>query len=414
MIATSPSAASPPRDSAHARAVTSVTQGLLTYCRDAGWAGWDPYDGLNSRFFRAIPFFQNKLCRLAFIQFMKRCPVNLRPLFGVPPRQNPKGVALFASCLARLAPHGLATMIEARALADRVLELRVPGQSYDCWGYHFDWQTRSVLVPPNVPNIVCTTFAAQALLDLFEATGDQRFFDAADSAGRFVVEELASNLPDDAFCIRYQMLEDSTVHNASLLGAALLARLYGHTGEPRLEPIIAKAARYSLDRQRPDGSWPYAETPRSAWIDSFHTGYNLLAFREIGRHLAVPGLNDAVRRGYRYYLDHFFRADGAVRYFHDRPGPVDAHALGHALLTLSEFADDVPESLDLARRVFDWSCRRMLAPDGCFFYQDKGWYINRISYIRWSQAWMLVGLVGLLNRLNPPQSLHLMVGRSSC
>src|SRR6185436_7402589 len=79
---------------------------LAAHCRSAGWAGWDPYDGLNSRLFQALPFFQNKLCRLAFIQFMKRSPVNLRPWLGVNPGRNPKGVALFASALVQLSRFG--------------------------------------------------------------------------------------------------------------------------------------------------------------------------------------------------------------------------------------------------------------------------------------------------------------------
>ena len=398
---------SPSRTAASSE-VTEAVQTLVQYCRDSGWAGWDPYDGLNSRFFRAIPFFHNKVCRLAFIQFMKRFPLNLRPLLGVTPMQNPKGVALFATCLTRLSRLGLAKIEEARSLADRVLELRIAGQPHACWGYHFDWQTRSVLIPPTVPNIVCTTFAAQSLLDLFDATGETRYLDAAVSAGRFVTDELAANLPDDAFCIRYQMLENSTVHNASLLGAALLARVYGHTREKRLEPIIRKAALYSLERQRPDASWPYAETPKAAWVDSFHTGYNLLAFREIGRHIEIEGLAEAVRRGYQFYLDHFFREDGAVRYFHNQTYPIDAHALGHAMLTLSEFADEKPSSLEMAERVFAWSSQNMRSASGCFYYQHRRWFINRISYMRWAQAWMLVGMVGLLERLSPaagPNSL---------
>jgi hypothetical protein len=168
-----------------------------------------------------------------------------------------------------------------------------------------------------------------------------------------------------------------------------------------LEGYIQKAARFSLARQRLDGSWPYGEGPKQTWVDSFHTGYNLLALREIGRHLELPGLSEAVRRGYDFYRRHFFRDDGAVRYFHDRTYPVDSHAVGHALLTLAEFAREDPTALPQAARCFAWAMANLRSSRGHFFYQSRPWFKNRISYMRWSQAWMLVGLVGLMRRLAP-------------
>ena len=72
----------------------SITS-LLTYCQKNNWSGYDPFDGLNSKIFASMPFHNNKLPRLAFIQFMKRFPINLRRILLVPKEQNPKGLALF-------------------------------------------------------------------------------------------------------------------------------------------------------------------------------------------------------------------------------------------------------------------------------------------------------------------------------
>ncbi len=377
------------RDSADMKRALSA---LADYCRAADWAGWDPYDGLNSRLFQAIPFFRNKPCRLAFIQFMKRSPLNLRPVLGVPPGQNPKGVALFASALTQLSRMGLAHLDEARSLVESLQGRRCPGHEHACWGYHFDWQTRGALVPSTVPNIVCTTFVAHAFLDLYEATGHQPYLEIGHSAGRFITDELATDLPPDAFCIQYYTVEKSSVHNASLLGAALLARLYGIHPDSRWLDYIHKAARFSLDRQRPDGSWPYGESPKQAWVDSFHTGYNLLALKGIGRRVEVRGLNESVTRGYAYYRRHFFREDGAVRYFHNQTYPVDAHAVGHAMLTLAEFSKGDPTALDQAAQCFAWATANLRSPRGYYYYQRRPLFTNRISYMRWSQAWMLTGL----------------------
>ena len=50
---------------------------LKTYCEKENFAGWDPYDGLNSKFFQAMPFVKNsRLMRLVWIQFFKKSPMN--------------------------------------------------------------------------------------------------------------------------------------------------------------------------------------------------------------------------------------------------------------------------------------------------------------------------------------------------
>lgn len=58
---------------------------LKEYCENEGLQGWDPYDGLNSKVFQALPFLKKSaICRLVVIQGFKRCPVNLRRLALVP------------------------------------------------------------------------------------------------------------------------------------------------------------------------------------------------------------------------------------------------------------------------------------------------------------------------------------------
>src|SRR5688572_29802050 len=84
-----------------------VSRDLLRHCATADWAGYDPYDALNSRLFQALPFRNSKWARLFFTQAMKRSMVNFRPFLLVPKTHNPKGLALFLASLVRLARVGL-------------------------------------------------------------------------------------------------------------------------------------------------------------------------------------------------------------------------------------------------------------------------------------------------------------------
>src|ERR1700742_1639090 len=69
---------------------------LRTYCEKEQFKGWDPFDGLTSKLFNALPLVsKNKFARLAWIQLFKRNPVNLRKVAGIAKDYNPKGLGLF-------------------------------------------------------------------------------------------------------------------------------------------------------------------------------------------------------------------------------------------------------------------------------------------------------------------------------
>src|SRR5918911_4728207 len=77
-------------------------ESLAAWCRARGYAGHDPFDGLNSRLFQATPLRRSRLARLLWTQAFKRSPVNLRSVALVPAGRNAKGTALFAlAALAR-------------------------------------------------------------------------------------------------------------------------------------------------------------------------------------------------------------------------------------------------------------------------------------------------------------------------
>ena len=378
--------------------VRHTTRKLLEYCVRNDWAGHDPYDALNSRVFRALPFLNAKWIRLVLTQGFKRSPLNLRPLLLVPRTHNPKGLALFLSALVKLSRVGLLDVDQQiRRLIDLLLQSRTTSSSYSCWGYSFDWQTRTKLIPRGSPNIICTAFAANALLDAYENGGDASCYEAAASAAQFILDELYCEENDNAW-FTYTQLERTQIHNANLLGAALLCRVASCAGEDRLLAPAMRAAHFSVVRQNKDGSWYYGERdqPSQKWIDNFHTGFNLCALRNIGRFARTDRFEINLDRGLRYYAASFFECNGAPKYFHDRPYPFDIHSAAQAIITLLALRDLNPEHVNLARAVFRWSMEKMWDDRGYFYYQKHRCGTNRIPYLRWGQAWMLLALAPLL------------------
>ncbi len=381
--------------------VAKAVESLLNYCRGENWSGHDPYDALNSRLLRSLGILKSSLLRLVATQGMKRSPVNFRGLLRVPREQNPKGIAVFLAAAVQL--HGLRRGSQSLVseLAARLLELRSTGQPRSCWGYNFDWQTRTYLVPRGTPNIICTTFAANALLDAYDQFGDPVWLKAAQSAGEFLLEGLNITREAETLCFSYTPLDHSRIHNASLLGAALLARLHTHNPSDTFKSAAIAATRYAIARQRPVGSWPYGETSKQQWIDSFHTGYNLMALERIRQCLDLAECEPVIQKGYQFYLDHFFEADGRAKYFHDRTYPIDIHSIAQALITLTGLAAYDARSRPLAASVCAHALREMRSPEGWFYYQKMPFWTNRICYMRWSQAWMLLALSHQLEAMPP-------------
>jgi len=379
--------------------IRDATHKLLAYCRASDWAGYDPYDAVNSKLFAAVPVLDHRIPRLVLTQLLKRLPVNIRPLLAIPKTQNPKGLALFLSAFIKRHKMGEENRQDLEqliaAMIERLAALRSPGVPYSCWGYSFPWQTRTIVVPTGTPNLVCTTFSANSLLDAYDYCRDSRCLDMAVSAAEYVLNELYwTDGTRTSFNYPLPSVR-SEVHNANFLAAALLGRAYSHTGDKKFIGPALQAARCSASKQQADGSWYYGEASSQRWIDNFHTGYNLGALRDLSRYASTTEFDSIIHRGFEFYRAHFFGADGVARYFHDRTYPIDIHSVAQSIITLATFSDMDPGSLPLAHSVLNWAMTHMWDERGYFYYRVLRSHTNRISYMRWSQAWMLLALVTL-------------------
>lgn len=384
---------------------------LFAWCRARNFAGYDPFDGLNSRLFQASPFKNSRTARLLWTQLCKRSPINFRRLVGVPQERNAKGIALFA--LAALAHYRRVktkeSEAEARALLDDLLTISLPGFSGAAWGYNFDWQGRAFFAPRGTPTIVPTAFAVRALVEATELFDNREYLQFARTACDFILNDLnRSAESSDEVCFSYSPLDQTRVFNASLLAGETLAVVGKLTSEPSLCEWAVRAARYVTRRQRPDGSWSYGGADYQLWADNFHTAFILTSLSRITRSCAeADEFSDPLIRGYDFWREHFFLANGWPRYYPDRLYPADAHSAAAAIVTLVEL-DEVgnpggsewvisgkPGALELAQQIAEWSITNLGAPDGYFYYQRRRFGRVRIPYMRWSEAWMAYALARL-------------------
>jgi len=364
---------------------------LKAFCEKKDFAGWDPYDGLNSTLFQAIPGIRaSRWCRLAWIQFFKRSPINFRRITGVPEEHNAKGLALFLTGYCQLFQADPRPEYEANIyyLADKILEIKSKGYSGACWGYNFDWQARAFFQPKMTPTVVATSFVTDALLTAYDTLKESRWLETAVSSAQFVLKDLNRTYDDKGnFSFSYSPLDKTQVFNASLLGGRLLARVSTYTGERLLQEEARKAVQYACDRQSPDGSWVYGTLPYHQWIDNFHTGFNLECIYQYQQFTGDGTFQASVEKGFGYYLEHFFTPEGMPKYYNDSTFPIDIHAPAQLVSTLYKL-DRIGQYQELTEKVLNWTIHHMQGRAGYFFYQKRRLINSRICYMRWAQAWM--------------------------
>jgi rhamnogalacturonyl hydrolase YesR len=375
---------------------------LFEWCRARNFSGDDPFDALNSRIFQATPFTKSEASRLVWTQLIKRSPINLRRLALVPAQKNAKGIALFA--LAALANYRQLKTTEAeseaRDLLDELIGMQISGYSGAAWGYNFDWQSRHFFAPRGTPMIVPTAFAARALLQAAETFQDQKYLEIARSCCDFILCDIRRTVEkDDELCFSYSPIDQTCVFNASLLAAEILASVGAITGETGFCDFAVRAARYVVKRQRDDGAWLYGAAVNQAWVDNFHTAYLLQSLSLITKSCGdvdARKFGVALRRGYKFWRERFFLADGWPKYYDDALYPADTHSGAAAIVTLLDLRHLDPEAQSLAEKIAAWLLNNMRDSRGFFYYQRKRFYTLHAPFMRWSQAWTAYALARLL------------------
>lgn len=387
--------------------VQETLKRLKEYCEKEQFRGWDPYDGLNSRLFQAIPFLKSSaLCRLIVIQGFKRSPINLRRIALVPKEYNAKGIGLFLQGYSNLykavkQKPELSEIIgsaddllhKIHELAKLLISLQSKGYSGACWGYNFDWQARRLfLFPKYTPTVVATNFCGTALIDAYEVTNEQEYLDVALSAAEFVMNDLHRAPYNGGFLFSYSPLEgNDTVFNASLLGSKLLAYCYKYTGRQEYFDAARASVLACCNGQSGDGSWVYGMLPVQSWIDSFHTGYNLDALIAYEEQTGDTSFHKYIEKGFDFYIRNFFEPDGTPKYYHDKMYPIDIHCPGQLFVTLHRLGK-FEQHKELAQNVLEWTVANMQDKKGYFYYQLKKGMSSKISYMRWSNAFMFNAL----------------------
>ncbi|MDY0045629.1 MAG: hypothetical protein RBS82_13340 [Syntrophales bacterium] len=374
---------------------------LEKWVEDHKYKGYDPADGLNS-FLRPLTFGNLFLDRL-LQQLVWRSPINIRPLIGV----KPEASRIARGYMARgyLTRYKTTDCEQFKQKAIDSLEWlktnKAPGFKEYSWGKTHDFASRGGRQAKFEPITIWTSLIGFAFLDAYELTKDQNYLGVAESICSWILK-VPQNRTSTGLCINYTPHDagNCTIHNQSMVAAAMLAKTYKHTGNKDYLGISTEAMRYSCTRQQPNGSWYYGEEQKWHWIDNFHTGYNLYALKCYIESTGNKTWEKNLKEGFEFYLNNFFEESGRPKYYHNRAYPIDSQCIAQSIETLGNFTEHDKRALPASMKVANWAIENMQDKTGYFYYAQYPLLTLKVPLIHWAQATTYQALALLLAKIN--------------
>ncbi len=374
---------------------------LQNYVEHEHYKGYDPYDVLTS----PIRFdLLGKWGPILATQIQKRNPFNIRKLIGIQKEYNPKGLGLLL--------HGYCILQEKfpeenyhpqmKQLYSLLMEKQSKGFHGICWGYNFGWASPVKYLPPYAPTIVATAFIAKGLYAYYQLTKSEEVKNTLLSIAPFILKDLPLTETADGTCISYSPYMHDCCYNASLLAAETLAMLYTLDPVPQYKNLAVKAVNFVVNYQHSDGHWGYSlnlKTGKERVQTDFHQGYIL---ESINKTVQLLEINDiridlALKKGLLFYTSNQFEKNGRSLWRLPAKFPTEIHNQSQGIITLCRMQNIDKNGRQFADKIATWTIYHMQdSKYGYFYYRKNRLMTNKISFMRWSNAWMFLALAELV------------------
>ncbi len=369
---------------------------LQRWIQSHGLKGYDPFDIKQHAWIRAAqPYFLPRKITTALCDLF---PTLLRKLLRVAPTENPKAHALVA-----LGDLRMYQLTEIQTHLDNALahlqwleDHATPGYNGLCWGYPFDIHAKGLDTPKGTPVLVISAIAGEAFVRAHEIAGEKKYLQAARSITEFILKDLPCMRQEDgAACFAYTPNDRRRVHNANLLAAEHLIRVWAFTKEEDLYNAANAALQFSLQHQREDGAWYYGEyDPEEPYeegnlrlIDNHHTGFVLRSLHNINKVLKDENITEALKKGFSYYKKLFTKGGMPINDYGKYP--VDIHACAEGILCPAVLSETLRSAKSLAFLTIRWPHFHLRNfKNGAPWYRKYPFMVSRITFPRWGVAWM--------------------------
>ena len=380
---------------------------LISYLEKEDWKGYDPYDTLNSW----VPFnFGGKWGQVGAIQFQLRNPFNVRPLLGIKKERGVKSIALILQSMSVYYRSEPSDDLRKKMdyLFEWILSKRLEGYNGTCWAVHFPLAMKEKKRVRFDPSAVLASFVAESIYEYYLSTGNEKVKEVMSGICEFILSHVPVTERPEGLCYSYTTKVKDMVFNANSFVAETFAKTYSLNRSENLKELSLKALDFTIHHQKDDGRWTYSmgKSGRERELIDFHQGFILNSIYDIKN---IFGLNDlkydkAIKKGLQYYRNVQFCDEGDSVWRVPKKYPVDIHNQGVGIMVFSKLSEYGEEYYDYAKRVVDWTDKNMRDKRGYYYYQKHPLFTNKISYIRWNQSWMLMGLTYLYAKMKEKEN----------
>lgn len=286
-----------------------------------------------------------------------------------------------------------------------LLETRCRDYDDYCWGYPFDWETRTGTMKEGTPLITTVPYVYEAFSQVYAIDGDQKWLPIMRSIAEHAFRRYRdSEMAPDTACCAYTPAPDDPggVINASAYRAFLLTKAGIDLSQPQYLEIARRNLNFVLASQNADGSWWYSMDGKRDFVDHFHTCFVLKALTKIEGLLDCGRCRSAIERGISYYVRNLFDTKGLPLPFSKPPRLTVyrrelydyAECINLGVLLHGRF----PELDRILSTVVADLLVRWQKPDGSFRARQLliGW--DNVPMHRWAQSQAFRSLCFLLSR----------------
>jgi hypothetical protein len=374
------------------------------YIESENFKGYDPYDTLNSWF----PFQTfGKWPAVLAIQFQKRNPVNIRPLLGVKKFHSTKGMGLLLKAYVKL--YKLTDDKKLLPLVEFIKNWLIKNRTFYnndfCWGYDYPYSTPNGVHKKGFPTIVHHKYIMDGFYEYYLAFKDEKVKEFIIASEGFILNSIPQIPMKNGICLGYNPKSKDCCYNASLHAAHCLAIADNLRETKNHLPLIKDVVNFVISKQKDDGVWYYSFNPEAEierkQID-FHQGFVLESLYDIKNLIGYTSdsWEEAIKKGLEFYKKEQFYDNGQSLWRLPNIYPVDIHNQAQGIITFSKLNGYDPSFLNFADTIANWTIDNMQSKRGYFYYRNYRNYKNKIPYMRWGQAWMLLAITTLLQKIN--------------
>ena len=199
---------------------------------------------------------------------------------------------------------------------------RCSGYHHYCWGYPFDWETRTGTIKAGTPLITTVPYVYEAFRQVQQIDGCTQWLEIMHS----IAEHAATDYQDTktserGFSCTYTPIvgDQGGVINASAYRAFLMTIAGIDFADKHYTRIAERNLNFVLESQNSDGSWYYSIDGKRDFVDHFHTCFVLKALAKIEALTGDDNCTRAIKRGMEYYVSNLLDEEGLPKPFSRRP-----------------------------------------------------------------------------------------------